>query len=145
MPVAHPMPDLDATLRARGLRATPQRRLVLEAVRDLGHATPEQVCEAVQRRAPAVSLSTVYRTLELLEDLGAVSHAHLRHGAPSFHLAEHADHFHLVCRRCGGIAEADLAQAAPLVAEVQRAYGFSTDVSHLSLHGLCTGCAAAGS
>lgn len=132
--------ELDEALRARGLRATPQRRLVLEAVEALGHATPEQVCERVQLTAPAVSLSTVYRTLELLEELGAVGHAHLGHGAPSYHPAAHADHFHLVCRRCGYIAEADLTDAGELVDVVRRRYGFRTDASHLSLHGVCAGC-----
>jgi len=132
--------QLDEALRARGLRATPQRRLVLEAVEVLGHATPEQVCERVQLTAPSVSLSTVYRTLELLEELGTVGHTHLGHGAPEFYPAHHADHFHLVCRRCGHVAEADLAHAAGLVDVVQQRYGFRTDASHLSLHGLCAGC-----
>ncbi len=139
-------PDaLDGVLRARGLRSTPQRRLVLDAVTGLGHATPEQVCDRVQERAPALSLSTVYRTLELLEELGLVSHTHLGHGAPSYHLSSHADHIHLVCRRCGGIQEADVQQAQALVTEVLRRYGFRSDVAHLSLDGLCAGCQEHGS
>jgi Fur family ferric uptake transcriptional regulator len=57
------------TLHQRGLRMTPQRQLVLDAVRDLGHATPEQICTQVQQAAPAVNITTVYRTLDLMDGL----------------------------------------------------------------------------
>jgi Fur family ferric uptake transcriptional regulator len=132
---------LEEVLRARGLRATPQRRLVLDALGALGHGTPEQVSDRVQEVAPSLSLSTVYRTLELLEELGVVSHTHLGHGAPSYHLATHDDHIHLVCRRCGAVQEADVARARRLAEEVSARYGFVTDVAHLSLDGLCHACA----
>jgi Fur family transcriptional regulator, ferric uptake regulator len=134
--------DLDDALRARGMRATPQRRLVLDAVAGLGHGTPEQVCERVQRVAPSLSLSTVYRTLELLEELGVVTHTHLGHGAPTYQPADHADHLHLVCRRCGQVGEADVEHAHALAGAVLAGQGFVTDLSHLSLHGLCAACAA---
>jgi Fur family ferric uptake transcriptional regulator len=131
---------LEEVLRARGLRATPQRRLVLDALGALGHGTPEQVSDRVQEVAPSLSLSTVYRTLELLEQLGVVSHTHLGHGAPSYHLASHDDHIHLVCRRCGAVQEADVGRARGLAEEVSARYGFVTDVAHLSLDGLCGAC-----
>lgn len=131
---------LDQVLRERGLRATPQRRLVLRAVSELGHATPEQVCEFVQGEAASLNLSTVYRALELLEGLGVVSHTHLQHGSPTYQVADHVDHLHLVCRRCGSVTEAELALARPLAETVQAGHGFSTDLSHLSLHGLCGKC-----
>jgi Fur family ferric uptake transcriptional regulator len=90
---------------------------------------------------PSLSLSTVYRTLELLEEIGAVSHTHLGHGAPTYHAASHADHIHLVCRRCGAVAEEDAEQARGLAEGVRRRHGFETDLGHLSLHGLCAACA----
>ncbi len=132
---------LERALRSRGLRATPQRRMVADTVADLGHATPDQVCERVQARAPALSRSTVYRTLELLEEIGVVTHTHLSHGASTYHLAGQADHLHLVCRGCGSVEEADLSLAAELDVAVRREHGFRCDVTHLSLHGLCRGCA----
>jgi Fur family transcriptional regulator, ferric uptake regulator len=131
---------LDEALRARGLRSTLQRRLVLDAVAALGHGTPEQVCERVQVEAPSLSPSTVYRTLELLEKLGVVSHTHLGHGAPTYHVSGH-EHIHLVCRRCGAVQEADVVQAGALAQEVADRYGFATDVAHLSLDGVCARCA----
>jgi len=81
----------DEQLRARGYRVTPQRQLVLEAVARLGHATPEDVGAEVRQAARGVNISTIYRTLELLEQLGMVTHAHLGHGAPTYHLAVDAD------------------------------------------------------
>ena len=83
---------------------TPQRQLVLDAVRALGHATPEQVCAQVQREAPAVNITTVYRSLDLLERLGVVRHTHLGHGAPNYSVHEH-EHVHLVCHGCGAVTE----------------------------------------
>jgi len=133
---------LEQALRARGLRATPQRRLVLDALGELGHGTAEQVAERVQQVTPSLSLSTVYRTMELLEELGVVSHTHLGHGAPSYHLTEHADHIHLVCTRCGDVQEADVARVHQLADEVAARTGFVADVGHLSLDGLCQECAA---
>lgn len=123
---------------------TPQRRLVLDAVQALGHGTPEQVAERVQEVVPSLSLSTVYRTLDLLEEMGVVSHTHLGHRAPTYHAVDHADHIHLVCRRCGGVEEADVDGARALADEVLARYGFSTDVTHLSLDGVCVSCRTAG-
>ena len=69
--------DLTEELRAKGYRLTPARQLVLGAVLALEHATPDAICAEVQRTASSVNLSTVYRTLELLEELSLVSHTHL--------------------------------------------------------------------
>lgn len=135
------VPDLLAdALRDRGLRATSQRRLVLDAVDALAHATPEQVCEHVQRRDAGLSLSTVYRTLDLLEDLGLVTHAHLEHGSPTYHSVAAHEHLHLVCRDCGRVEEADAAHGHRLAEVLDAEHGFTTDVRHLALHGVCADC-----
>ena len=107
-----------AELRRRGYRLTPQRQLVLEAVGELGHATPEEIVTAVRRTASGVNISTVYRTLELLEELGLVQHAHLGHGASTYSVTSDDDHVHLVCRDCGGIEEAPPSVVATVVAEL---------------------------
>ena len=134
---------LHAQLRSRGLRLTPQRQLVLEAVTALRHATPDEVLAEVQRTASGINASTVYRTLELLEELGLVTHAHLGHGAPTYHAADDEQHLHLVCRFCGGITETEVALAAPLVEMLRDQHGFTTDVSHFAIYGTCKGCAPA--
>jgi Fur family transcriptional regulator, ferric uptake regulator len=130
----------DDELRARGYRVTPQRQLVLEAVTALEHATPEDICTWVQRTARGVNISTVYRTLELLEQLGLVSHSHIRHGAPSYHLTADAEHVHLVCRECGRIDEVGPDAVAPLVTSLQTGQDFETDVRHLTVFGRCGAC-----
>src|ERR1700735_5045504 len=95
----------DAALRASGYRVTPQRQLVLEAVTKLDHASPEDIFAEVHQRARGVNVSTIYRTLELLEQLGLVTHTHLGHGAPRYHLAADAQHVHLVCSECGRVTQ----------------------------------------
>lgn len=131
--------SLRHTLHERGLRMTPQRQLVLDAVRGLGHATPEQICSEVQRSASAVNITTIYRTLDLLERLGLVRHTHLGHGAPTYSEREH-EHVHLVCHRCGGLDEAPTALLHDLTARLHDETGFRLDVSHLALSGLCRRC-----
>lgn len=132
--------QLKDTLHRRGMRMTPQRQLVLDALLELEHATPEQVCQRVQRSAPSVNITTVYRTLELLESLGIVRHTHLGHGAPNYSVHEH-QHVHLVCHRCDVVVEAPCELMDGLRGTLRDRYGFQLDASHLALSGLCRSCA----
>jgi Fur family ferric uptake transcriptional regulator len=127
-------------LRERGLRLTPQRQLILDAVHELGHATPEQVHHHVRERAAGVNITTVYRTLELLEELGLVNHTHLSHGSPTYHTAGANQHVHLVCRACGSIGEVDPAVMRPVTDRLRDEQGFRVDVGHVSLFGICGSC-----
>lgn len=136
------MPDaLDVALRERGLRATEQRRLVLDAVDSLQHGTVEEICARVRQQAPTVNLSTVYRALELLQELGLVTHAHLEHGSPTYHSTRSHEHLHLVCRGCGAVQEASPEPAHLLAEALLQGSGFVTDVRHLAVHGRCRQCA----
>jgi Fur family ferric uptake transcriptional regulator len=134
---------LRRTLHQRGLRMTPQRQLVLDAVRQLGHATPEQICTKVQRAAPAVNITTVYRTLDLMERIGLVRHTHLGHGAPTYSEQEH-QHVHLVCHACGAVQEAPTDLMDDLAERLRTESGFDLDASHVALSGLCRDCRDAG-
>jgi Fur family transcriptional regulator, ferric uptake regulator len=138
------LPELTRELHAKGYRLTPQRQFVLRAVATLVHATPETICEEVRRTAAGVNLSTVYRTLELLEDLGLVTHTHLGHGAQIYHTTDQPAHVHLVCRACGTITEVDVAAAESLTEHLADEYGFTTDVRHLAVFGHCATCTAQG-
>jgi Fur family ferric uptake transcriptional regulator len=129
-------------LRDRGYRLTPQRQLVLEAVSALRHATPEEVCAEVRRTASGINISTVYRTLDLLEELGLVTHTHLGHGAPTYSAATDEEHLHLVCRHCGRVSETAVAVADGLVARLAAEHGFDTDVQHFAIYGTCAACRA---
>ncbi len=129
-----------AELRAKGYRLTPARQLVLEAVGELGHATPDDIATAVRRTASGVNISTVYRTLELLEELGLVGHSHLGHGAPTYFVASDDEHVHLVCRSCGDITELSPDAVAPLVSELAAERGFTVDIGHFAVFGTCGSC-----
>ena len=130
----------DERLRAQGYRITPQRQLVLEAVTRLGHGTPEEILAEVQRQASGVNLSTVYRTLDVLEEVGLVTHAHIGHGAPTFHSVDDEVHIHLVCRRCDAVESVDADLAEPFIAALDRTRGFATDISHMTIQGVCRSC-----
>jgi Fur family ferric uptake transcriptional regulator len=133
-------PDPLATvLRERGMRMTPQRQSVMAAVTHLVHATPDQVAEAV----PDVDLTTVYRTLETLEDIGLLAHTHLGHGAPSYRLADD-DHIHVVCHRCSTVIDAPTGLADSLARQLLDERGFVLDRSHFTVFGTCADCVAGG-
>ena len=98
--------DVLDLVRERGGRVTSARRLVLEAIfKAKGHQTAEELAAVVQKRAPDIHLSTIYRNLEDLQELGVVVHAHLGHGPSTYHLAASA-HGHFVCEACGVVIEA---------------------------------------
>ena len=129
-------------LRARGLRLTAQRQLVLEAVYRLGHATPDEIVEAVAADGGGgVPVSTVYRALEALQELGLVGHTHVDHRAPSYHLAEHATHLHVVCQECGQISSVDPTLLDAAAERLAADLGFTVDVGHVALSGTCRACA----
>ncbi len=135
-------PDVAAlrdTLHERGLRMTPQRQLVLDAVRALGHATPDQICSQVQSAAPAVNITTIYRTLDLLERIGMVRHTHLGHGAPTYSEQEH-QHVHLVCHSCGSVTEIPTDVMEQLADRLRTESGFELDSTHVALSGACRNC-----
>jgi Fur family ferric uptake transcriptional regulator len=134
--------DWERRLKEHGFRITPQRQLVLEAVESLRHGTPDEILIEVQRTATGVNLSTVYRTLEVLEDVGLVTHAHIGHGPPTYHAVDDDVHIHLVCDRCARVVSVPANTAGDFVANLERNYGFRTDISHVSVHGLCQSCAS---
>ena len=132
--------DWRARLREKGYRLTPQRELILEAVERLGHATPDEVLAEVRTHSTAVNASTVYRTLEVLEELGLVRHAHLSDRAPTYHSTSEHEHFHLVCRNCHRVISVDPTVLEPLLARLRDDHGFSADVGHLTVFGRCDQC-----
>ena len=88
---------------------------------------------------PDVDLTTVYRTLETLEQIGVLAHTHLGHGAPSYRLASD-DHLHVVCHACGRVVEAPPGVADELIDRLAAERGFTVDRSHLTVFGSCADC-----
>ena len=134
-------------LRARGLRWTPQRRTLVEVLsRTEGHVTGADLVERCRAADPTTIPSTVYRTLDVLEELGLVCHSHAADGREEFHVLPAAEHAHLYCRVCSGSWElpTDDPIVVTAVEAVRAGRGFEVDVPHLTLTGVCATCQAAG-
>ena len=132
--------DILDQLKQRGLRMTPQRRLIVaEIMRSKGHINPAQITRKVQNQMPGVNASTVYRTLTTLEEAGILSHAHLESG-PEYHRAAEGDHVHLVCANCGSEDELTKREARSLHTLVRKHRRFEADLSHFAISGLCSRC-----
>ncbi len=131
-------------LRARGLRWTPQRRLILDVLEATnGHITGSELVERCRERDPDTTPSTVYRTLDVLEELGYIRHSHSAAGREEFHVLPAADHGHLQCRTCLQTWELSADVTAAIVGPIERQFTFTADVGHLTITGLCAVCAGA--
>lgn len=140
-----PWSGIPDRLRARGLRWTPQRRVLVDVLsRTDGHVTGSELVERCREVDPDTIPSTVYRTLDVLEELGILSHSHGADGREEFHVLPAVEHGHLYCRSCGGSWELatddDVVVGAVGVFEAAR--GFEVDVSHMTLIGRCAACRA---
>ncbi|GEM_PF-314252 len=131
-------------LRRLGVRVTPQRLFVLDALEHGGgHMTAEEIMQWAVQRYPALNLATVYRTLDLLIEVGLVAQMRLDTGVTTFELVGAAPHHHLICEHCGAITELDNSVFEALNAQVLARYGFQARPRHLALFGLCRKCLAA--
>src|SRR5262249_42541627 len=129
--------DWRVRLREKGYRLTPQRELILEAVERLGHATPDEGLAEVRTHSDAVNASTVYRTLEVLGELGLIRHAHLSDRAPTYHSTSEHEHFHLVCRNCHKVISVDPDELTSVSERLFAEHAFTIDVGHLTVFGTC--------
>ena len=129
-----------ATVRARGLRASTARRLVLAA---LMHAqkpvTAEQIATGLDGDLPRSDLASVYRNLETLERAGLVRHVHAAHGAGRYVLAGRHTDGYLACERCGAIEPANERALALIRGAVQKAFGYEASFVHFPIVGVCPG------
>lgn len=136
--------ELREALRGRGMRWTPQRRLILDVLASTsGHVKGSEIVERVRIRDPEATPSTVYRTLDVLEALGFVHHSHAADGREEFHVLPASEHGHLQCHGCGRSWEVAPAEVKALVSRLQRSRGFGVDVGHLTIAGRCADCATA--
>ena len=138
--------EVPVRLRERGLRWTPQRRTLIEVLsRCDGHVTGAELVERCRERDATTIPSTVYRTLDVLEELGVVRHAHGLDGREEYHVLPTSEHGHLHCSRCHGAWEIGADEARSLVSSLERSRGFEVDLSHVTIAGVCSGCREPGS
>lgn len=128
-------------LHAAGYRMTPQRQLILDAVCMLGgHVTPDAVYEQVQTITHALNRSTVYRTLQFLNEQRILTLILLPDGRVGYELVGAIPHQHLVCRACHRVEQIQDKTFQKVAAQMARDYQFEIDLDHITLTGLCAEC-----
>lgn len=132
-----------AVLGERGNRVTPQRRAILEIIQKQGrHLSADEIHQLARREVPRLSLSTVYRTLELLKELDLVSELHLA-GDHHRYEAQSGEHQHLVCLNCGKVLEFRCARSTKIHQELADRHGFKITAGRVALFGYCAECSKA--
>jgi len=128
------------TLKEKGLKLTPQRRLIADIIHGAdAHLTAEDIIGYVQSKMARVNKSTIYRTLDILEQSGCVfkseSGDHF-----IYHHAEEGHHHHLVCRKCGKTMDCSENLFYPIEKSLLENYGFRVNFKHVVMSGLCETC-----
>jgi len=130
-------------LHAHGKRITAQRALILEIIEGSeGHLDAGEIYRRARAKDPRISLSTVYRGLNLLQELGIVSELHLDEEHHHYELKDETVHHHLICSRCEKVVEFDSSLVDRLVSQVSAEEGFTIERVHVDLVGLCPECRA---
>jgi Fur family ferric uptake transcriptional regulator len=133
--------DYVSTLDRAGYRLTEPRRALAGLIADqAGHFTAADLVAETRARRLGVGRATIFRTLEVLEGLGAIERLDLPSGEHAYVGCDPVHHHHIVCSRCGRTDEIDDAGLRPVVREVARQTGFRVDEHRLELFGLCPTC-----
>jgi Fur family ferric uptake transcriptional regulator len=140
--MADPGAILTALDRADYRLTEPRRALASLIAEQDGHFTAAELVEAARARHLGIGRATVFRTLEVLETLGAVERLDLPSGEHAYVGCEPAHHHHVVCSTCGRSTEIDDAGLRSVVREVGRQTGYRVDEHRLELFGLCPACLA---
>jgi Fur family transcriptional regulator, ferric uptake regulator len=128
-------------LHARGMRWTPQRRALVEVLMGSdGHVTGVELVDRCRALDPETTASTVYRTLDVLEEIGLVRHSHGHDGREEFHVLPAREHGHLRCEACGKTWEIEEDEASRLTKTLVHDRRFRVNLSHLSIVGRCSEC-----
>jgi len=143
IPAMDDLTPIETALDRAGYRLTEPRRALATLIADQdGHFTAAELVAIARERRLGVGRATVFRTLETLEEIGAIERLDLPTGEHAYVACELAHHHHIVCSRCGRTVEIDDAGLRPVVREVGRQTGFRVDDHRLELFGLCPACQA---
>lgn len=132
---------LNAQLSEQGYKLTRQRKAVVEVVRQAHtRLSAADVFTQAQRVCPDLGLTTVYRTLEILEQMGVIRRVHLDDGCEGFALAPAEHGHHLICSCCQEAIEFEDCNLNALLKRVSERTGFTIEQHWLELVGLCPNC-----
>ena len=131
-----------AVLKQHGYKLTPQRRAVIKTIASShDHLTPAGIYEKVQKEHPDIGLVTVYRTLELLTELGFICKVHAEGNCRSYLMRRPLEHHHhLICSDCGVVVDFTNCDFVKLERRLTRKSGFRIDSHLLEFTGLCQNC-----
>lgn len=128
-------------VRSNGYRITQQRSLLLELIeRATGHLDADELHRLARQHDERISLSTVYRTLSLLKRLGLVDELHLSEDHHHYEAKSNAEHYHLVCLKCGRVIEFRSSLAERLQRAVCKRDGFVATSTRIDISGYCRSC-----
>ena len=129
-------------LRRAGKRVTPQRVLILETIREGGgHLDADEIYRLSRRKAPRLSLSTVYRTINVLKEAGVIEELHLGEEHHHYELRDQkGHHHHLICQGCGKVIEFECPFSQELLRELGGEHDFEITGARLNLVGYCAAC-----
>lgn len=131
----------EGDLRQRGVRLTPQRRMILDAIaQQSGHISAEEIYDRIASVYPDMNRSTVYRNLERLCDLRLVAVTDLGGGRARYEALDSARHHHLICHRCGDMSDLDDQLVASLRQGIAEIHQFDAEIDHLAIWGVCSRC-----
>lgn len=134
----------EGDLRQRGVRLTPQRRMILDAIaQQSGHISAEDIYDRIASVYPDMNRSTVYRNLERLCDLRLVAVTDLGGGRVRYEALDSARHHHLICHRCGTMIDLDDQLVASLRQCIAEIHHFDAEIDHLAIWGVCARCRTA--
>lgn len=132
-----------AAIRDRGGRVSSARRIVLEALFAAeGPVSAEHIAEGLGGTVISSDVSSVYRNLELLEELGVVRHVHVGHGPGLYALEAGNRREYLVCERCDRVDTVESAQLDAVRAQIREQFGYEAGFAHFPIVGQCATCAA---
>lgn len=130
-----------SALKESGQRLTPQRLLILSALRHASeHLTVAEILTQVRESYPYIDISTVYRTLNVLMQMRMVSGTDLGAGDYRYEWIDRIRHHHLICRSCDRAILLDHKYLEDLSTEIMDDYSFRSDIDHMAIFGLCHEC-----
>ena len=128
-------------LNTEGLRVTTQRALILDIIRRRqGHLDADEIHRQAQITQPRISLSTVYRTLQVLKKLQLVKEVRFDESHHHYEIKSSTIHHHLVCLNCGRVIEFNYPLARLVKRNVAEAKDFEITGSELQITGYCSDC-----
>lgn len=134
--------DFVNELRKRGNRITNAREVVCKILETSGHEhfTVEELHKLALKKDKSIDLATVYRTLELLENINLIEHSHQAHGSGLYFLKEAYSNIHIVCESCDDIADLDQATSKKINKLIKNKTDFKEITNHFVYTGLCKKC-----